>query len=225
MKPFILMLLKIAISLVLILVLFRNLALRPVWEAIRSAQLNWLLAAFSLNALGYLISAFRWQILLAAQDIHLSLWKFDPLLSGGFVFQQFSPLHRGRGYGSGHGYFPGQSVLNQIPGHYPGGTIHRGLGLAGFRTAGGPLGKLFRGRAPVAWVGRGILWGLLLALWGAWQWLKTKEPRGPGFFLKLREKIMLFHETIFYYKSRKLFFVKALGLAFLLQLNSLYSFI
>ena len=35
---------------------------------------------------------------------------------------------------------------------------------------------------------------------------------------------MLFNETIFYYKRKKLFFLKALGLAFLLQLNVIVFF-
>jgi uncharacterized membrane protein YbhN (UPF0104 family) len=68
-----LVLLKITVSLVLIMLLFRNLALRPIWEAIRSAQLNWLLIVFSLYALGYLISAFRRQILLGIDSVLSSL--------------------------------------------------------------------------------------------------------------------------------------------------------
>jgi len=51
------------------MILFRNLALRPIWEAIRSAQLNWLLIAFSLYALGYLINVFRRQILLGIDSV------------------------------------------------------------------------------------------------------------------------------------------------------------
>ena len=68
-----LVLLKITVSLVLIMILFRNLALRPIWEAIRSARLNWLLIAFSLYALGYLINVFRRQILLGIDSVLSSL--------------------------------------------------------------------------------------------------------------------------------------------------------
>ena len=178
MKSSILMLLKIAISLVLILVLFRNLALRPIWEAIRSAQLNGLLVAFSLNALGYLISAFRWQILLAAQDIHLSLWGLTRSYLVGSFFNNFLPSTVGGDMVRAMDTSQASRSLTKSLAIILVERFTGVLALLVFGLLGVLWGSSSGGGLPLlGWVG-GILLGLGLVLWGAWQWLKTKEHKG-----------------------------------------------
>lgn len=215
---------KITISLVLLLILFRTLALRSIWEAIRSAQWPWLLVACSLIALGFLISAFRWQVLLAAQGIQLSLRTLTHSYLVGSFFNNFLPTT------------VGGDMVRAMDTSAACGSVTRSLAiilverftgvfaLLVFGLVGVLWGSSSWGGLPLlGWVG-GILLGLLLALAGVWQWVKTREETGHRFFKALREKIRLFHETIFFYKSKKVFFLKALLLAFLLQFNLIVFF-
>lgn len=60
-------------------------------DAIRSANFFWLIVAFSLHTIGFLLTAFRWQMLLAARGAHFSAWYLVRAVLIGIFFNNFLP--------------------------------------------------------------------------------------------------------------------------------------
>jgi len=61
--------LKITVSLVLLVVLFRQIDFRELWEPVRRASLMWLFVALGIYYFNLLISTWRWHLLLDAQRV------------------------------------------------------------------------------------------------------------------------------------------------------------
>jgi len=72
-------LLKLFISIAMLLLILLYLApLREILAAVSTARLFWLVCSFSLHALGILISAYRWQILIRAVAGMKAVFRSDP---------------------------------------------------------------------------------------------------------------------------------------------------
>lgn len=64
---------------------------RNVWESVRHADIPVAFIFFPLCGLVGLIGAARWRMLLACQEIHISLWQAAKLTLLGFFFNNFLP--------------------------------------------------------------------------------------------------------------------------------------
>lgn len=62
---------KIAVSAALLGFLFSKIDTSRLWASARQASMPWLVAALGVQALALIVSTWRWQILLAAQDVKL----------------------------------------------------------------------------------------------------------------------------------------------------------
>ncbi|MDP2905107.1 MAG: lysylphosphatidylglycerol synthase transmembrane domain-containing protein [Candidatus Omnitrophota bacterium] len=84
-------LVKVAISVILLVVLFRMVGHENIFEVIRSANKPLLLLAFLVYSLGYVLCLFRWDMLLRAVDLRLPLSRVVISFSGGIFFNLFLP--------------------------------------------------------------------------------------------------------------------------------------
>jgi uncharacterized membrane protein YbhN (UPF0104 family) len=62
-----------------------------IWSSLSNFRWNWLPAVFGCIALSILISALKWQVLLAAQDIKISLGSLFGIYMSGLFFNNFLP--------------------------------------------------------------------------------------------------------------------------------------
>jgi uncharacterized protein (TIRG00374 family) len=84
-------LLKVAVSLVLIIILLRSINLNALWEVVRNADPWYLLAAQIVLMLGVVVRAYRWQILVHDQRVDASLRELTSLYFVGFLFNNLLP--------------------------------------------------------------------------------------------------------------------------------------
>jgi hypothetical protein len=74
-KPLLIFLAKSGIAAILLYLLLRNTRYEDFARNLRGISWWWLAAAASLHLIGYLVSAYRWRILLVAQGLQPSLWE------------------------------------------------------------------------------------------------------------------------------------------------------
>src|SRR5687768_14371377 len=87
--------LRPVVSLVLLVVLFARLGAGDVWQMLRSADPIWLGAGLALVVTALVISAWKWQVLLAAQGLRLSLRPLFTSYLVGLFFNNFLPSNIG----------------------------------------------------------------------------------------------------------------------------------
>lgn len=86
--------LAVGILIVVILLLFKVNA-ADIGRAFQQSDMMWILAAGGLHVIGLLLSAYRWQVLLAVHDVKAPLWDLlQSYLIGGF-FNNFLPTRVG----------------------------------------------------------------------------------------------------------------------------------
>ncbi len=92
-KKFFSILLRVGISLILLVLLFKfnKIDLAGIWEIIRGANKVFLAFAFLVFFLNYFLCLLRWSMLLRAADIHLPLKRVIISFSGGIFFNLFLP--------------------------------------------------------------------------------------------------------------------------------------
>jgi hypothetical protein len=83
--------LKIIVSVGLLIFIFSGLDSAAFFEAVGRANPWWLLAALAMMMLGVVIRAYRWQILLAAISVHVSLVELTNIYFIGFLFNNLLP--------------------------------------------------------------------------------------------------------------------------------------
>jgi len=85
--------LRIGISIILFVILFhsKEIDIKSLLGHIRSANKPFLLLAFSLSLLNYILCFFRWNILLKAANIHLPIKRVVISFCGGVFFSLFLP--------------------------------------------------------------------------------------------------------------------------------------
>ena len=87
--------LKVAVSLGLLVVLFSRVDVSRLWGVARSASVVWLLAAIGLYFLMIVASAWRWGLLLEAQNIRLPLRRLTSSFLVATFFNNFLPSNIG----------------------------------------------------------------------------------------------------------------------------------
>ena len=68
-RGYLFLVLKIAVSIILLVVLFRQIDVSRLWETVRQASVTWLLVALGIYAVNLLVSTWRWHLLLHAQQV------------------------------------------------------------------------------------------------------------------------------------------------------------
>ncbi|OGD19792.1 MAG: hypothetical protein A2W03_17485, partial [Candidatus Aminicenantes bacterium RBG_16_63_16] len=217
------LLLKVLISLsILAFILIKQTSLREIGDVLRTVDWRWLALAFSLHAFGLFSSAYRWQILARAQGDEIPLGFLAKSYLVGQFFNNFLPTSFG---GDIVRIWDGSRYSKSLVKSSAIVLVERFTGISVlFLMA--VVGSLFRlemaREIPV------ILAALLLGLLGfglsaafltgfAARFLASLPVRGlPA---KLRDKILLFRETILHYRTQKGPFARAIFWAFLLQLN------
>lgn len=83
--------LRISISIILLIFLFRQVDKKSLFNIIRGANPWLLLSSFLVFGLTYIISLYRWEMLLKAVHVHLSIKRIIISFSGGLFFNLFLP--------------------------------------------------------------------------------------------------------------------------------------
>lgn len=84
-------LIKIAVSVILILVLALNTDIKKIAAVVAVFRLPYIIPVLFLIAAAVLISAFKWQVLLKAQGVKISILKLFKYYTAGFFFNNFLP--------------------------------------------------------------------------------------------------------------------------------------
>jgi uncharacterized protein (TIRG00374 family) len=222
--------LKLIFSLgILAFILIKQTSLKDIWTVLKTINPVWLAVAFCHHAFGLFSSAYRWQILAKAQGDEIPLGFLAKSYLVGQFFNNFLPT----GYGGdivriwdGSRYSKSLVKSSAIV------LVERFTGISVlFLMA--VAGSLFRlemaQKIPVIWaalllgaVGFGLIAAFFLP--GVGRVLSALPLHGlPD---KLRNKTVLFRETILYYRTQPKPFARATLWAFLLQLNVvLYYFL
>jgi glycosyltransferase 2 family protein len=94
-RRYLLMAGKIAVSVVLMVILFRQVDVERLWMSARNASLGWLLAALGVYVINVLASTWRWQLLLNAQGIPVRSQSLLGSLLVALFFNNFLPSNIG----------------------------------------------------------------------------------------------------------------------------------
>jgi len=217
------LLLKILVSFsILAFILFKQTSFGEISQVLRAVDGRWLALAFSLHAFGLFASAFRWQILARAQGDEVPLGFLAKSYLVGQFFNNFLPTSFG---GDIVRIWDGSRYSNSLVKSSAIVLVERitGIMVLFLMAVAGSLFRLEMARdVPV------ILAALVLGLVGfvsialfltgfAARILAALPVRGV--LGKLRDKALLFRETILHYRTQKGPFARATLWAFLLQLN------
>lgn len=218
-----LLLLKLLISLsILAFILIKQTSLKEIGAVLKTADVRWLVFAFSLHSFGLFASAYRWQILARAQGDEIPLGFLAKSYLVGQFFNNFLPTSFGGDIvricdGSRYSRSLVKSSAIVVVERFTGISVLFLLAIAG---------SLFRiemaREIPV------IFAALLLGAVGFGMTAAFFTPLAArliaglplrGFPDKLRTKTLIFRETILHYRTQKKPFALATLWAFLLQLN------
>jgi uncharacterized protein (TIRG00374 family) len=222
-KKLLIVFLKLAVSLaIIVFILTAKTSLRAIGAVLKDADWRWLLLAFSLHGIGLFVSAYRWQILARAQGDECPLGFLAKSYLVAQFFNNFLPTR-----------FGGDIVRIWDGSRYSKSLLRSGAIVLVDRFTGiivlflmALIASLFRldmaRQIPVIWVA--LLLGLAGLLLIAFFFLPVFARRLSGLRLRgilagLRDKILLFRETILHYRTQKGPFLRASFWALLLQLN------
>jgi uncharacterized membrane protein YbhN (UPF0104 family) len=94
-RHYIILALKISVSIALLAILFSRIDVARLWATAKQASIAWLLIALSLYAVNVVLSLWRWQLLLVAQEVSVPV----RLLAGSYLvalfFNNFLPSNIG----------------------------------------------------------------------------------------------------------------------------------
>jgi uncharacterized protein (TIRG00374 family) len=222
------LLLKLLFSFaILVFILIKQTSFRDILAVLKTVNPLWLLIAFSLHTFGLFSSAIRWQILAKAQGDDIPLGYLAKSYLVGQFFNNFLPTNFG---GDIVRIWDGSRYCKSVVKSSAIVVVERFTGISVlFLMA--VVGSLFRlemaQKIPVIWV------ALLLGALGfgatavfflpfAGRLLASLPLR--GFPDKLRNKTLLFRETILFYRTQAKPFLRATLWAFLLQVNVVFYY-
>jgi len=229
-KNLIILLFKLAFSLsVLVFILTTQTSLDKIGDVLQNVNPYWLLLAFSLHAWGLYISAYRWQILARAQGDEVPLVFLAKSYLVGTFFNNFLPTRFG---GDVVRIWDGSLYSKSLIKSSAIVLVERFTGIIVlflFAVAASLFRLDMARQVPVIWVA--LLLGLaglaLIAVFFLPVFARRLTAlRLRGFPDKVRNKILIFRETILHYRTQKGPFLRATFWALLLQLNViLYYFL
>src|SRR5438094_628472 len=162
-RRYVLVALKLAVSLILLWMLFSRIDVDKLWSSTHTASIPWLVAALVIYATSVAASVWRWHLLLDAQDVHVDTNRLAGSYLVALFFNNFLPSNIGG------------DVIRIRDTSRPAGSmtlatavvlVDRGLGLMGLvlvAACGASLaaGGATRGALPIvpAWLWAGFLFG------------------------------------------------------------------
>jgi uncharacterized protein (TIRG00374 family) len=222
-KNLVFLILKLIFSLsILVFILTKLTSLKDIWAVLKEVNPYWLVLSFSLHAFGLFASAYRWQILARAQGDEVPLGFLAKSYLVGTFFNNFLPTR-----------FGGDIVRIWDGSRYSKSLLKSSAIVLVERFTGiivlflfallASLSRIDMARQiPVVWIslllgvfGLALLISFFLPFFGK---LLAAIP-SRGFLDKLKKKIILFRETILFYRTQKALFSQAIFWALLLQLN------
>lgn len=226
MKRTLILLCKIAVSLVLIVYLFSKTDIVTIWMTMKSANISLLILAFFLIALGYLLITLRWQILLNAQGIKIQFWKLTKYYLVGTFFNNFLPTTIGGDIVRTYDVSRSSGSMTQSFAIIMVERLTGVFALIVYAIIGLLLGYSTIGNFPLVWVAGGALVILLfILLCGVIiQGGKQIEDVSVNKISKIKNKINKIFYTLHRYRNKKLCLLKSLVLAFILQFNVIIFF-
>jgi uncharacterized protein (TIRG00374 family) len=222
-RNFLIFALKFIVSFALIAyILIYRTSIKDILQALSGANLFWIFISFSLHALGLLISAYRWQILIRAQGDSVPLGFLAKSYLVSSFFNNFLPTRIG---GDVIRIWDGSRYSRSLVKSSAVIVVERLTGiivLLVFALVASLIRLEMAQQIPVIWVSLllGILGLLLIALFFTPVSKKVLE-RIPdkGIFQKIKPKVFTFRDTALIYRDKKSYFFKALFWALLLQVN------
>jgi len=216
--------LKLAFSLgIIVYLLARYRAeLGDVLPTLSQASWPWLAIAFSLHALGLVISAYRWQMLARALDDEIPFAYLVRSYLVGTFFNLFLPTRFG---GDVVRVWDGSKYSDSVTKATAIVAVERltGVIVLFVFAAGASLLRLdLARRLPVVWAGLALGVAGLAAL--AVFFLPATgrflgRPRGPGLAGRASAKLLLFRSAVLHFRKSPATFARATAWAVLLQLN------
>jgi hypothetical protein len=207
---------------ILAFLLIREVRIKDIPQALKDIDYFWLVLSFSLHALGLLISAYRWQILIRAQGDEVPLGFLAKSYLVGNFFNLFLPTRFG---GDVVRIWDGSRYSETLLKSSAIVVVERFTGvfvLLAFALAASLMRLDMAQNYPIIWISLLIACGGLLTaflfLTPVASFLLDRLP-GKGFWLKAKTKIQEFRRVIFVYKDKKRALFLALFWAFLLQVN------
>lgn len=202
--------------------------LHAIWNALKTANFLWLLVAFSLHIIGFVLTAIRWQMLLAARGAHYSAWYLGVSALIGIFFNSFLPSTVGgdvyRGYSTAKGVGSATEALTVV-------AVERLTGIFALGTFGLValcVGFAHFGKFPVIWAAFGGLLVLFLLFLAAMNHTVAQAIRRllshpemlkiPG-LPKVQAKLKQIYDALCVYKRNTRVMVIAFCLGLLLQAN------
>ncbi len=222
-RNFLLFALKFIVSFGLIAyILIYRTSIKDILKALGGANLFWILISFSLHALGLLISAYRWQILIRAQGDSVPLGFLAKSYLVSSFFNNFLPTRIG---GDVVRIWDGSRYSRSLVKSSAVIVVERLTGiivLLTFALVASLIRLEMAQQIPVVWVSLllGILGLFLIALFFT-PFSKKMLERIPdkGIFQKIKPKVFTFRDTALIYRDKKSYFFQALFWALLLQVN------
>lgn len=209
-------------SSIIAFILLTEVRIKDVPDALKDVRVIWLVLSFSLHALGLLISAYRWQILIRAQGDEVPLGFLAKSYLVGNFFNLFLPTRFGGDVvriwdGSRYSRSLMKSSAIVLVERFTGIVI---LLVFAFAVS---VSRLHMAQSlPVIWISLlvGFL-GLLMALLFFTPFAQVLLMKIPerGVLTKIKAKMWEFRKIVLVYRQKKGAFFRALFLAFLLQIN------
>jgi len=195
---------------------------RDIGNAIRGVDIFWLALSFSLHALGLLISARRWQILIHAQGDRVPLGFLAQSYLVGNFFNLFLPTRFG---GDIVRIWDGSRYSKSLLKSSAIVLVERLTGiivLLLFAVAASLYRLEMTQKYPIVWISLAVSLAGLFCIIGFFlpitETLLNKLP-DRGFLKKIKSKIFEFRQVVLVYREKKRAFGMALFWAFLLQVN------
>jgi len=202
--------------------LFKLTPIEDIGDAIRGIDIFWLTLSFSLHALGLLISARRWQILIQAQGDRVPLHFLAQSYLVGNFFNLFLPTRFG---GDIVRIWDGSRYSKSLLKSSAIVLVERLTGiivLLLFAVAASLYRLDMTHRYPIVWISLALGVAGLFCIFGFFlpltESLLNQIP-ARGLFVKIKDKIFEFRRVVLVYRERKGAFGRALFWAFLLQVN------
>jgi uncharacterized membrane protein YbhN (UPF0104 family) len=94
-RRYALLALKLSVSIILLVVLFSRIDVAQLWDTARRASVPWLVAALGVFGLSTVAAAWRWNLLLKAQHVEITLRSLLATFLVGTYFNNFLPSNIG----------------------------------------------------------------------------------------------------------------------------------
>jgi len=210
-----------SLAIIVFLLIYKT-SVKEILAVLEGVNLFWLALSFSLHAIGLLISAYRWQILIRAQGDSVPLGLLTQSYLVGTFFNNFLPTRFG---GDIVRIWDGTRYSRSLLKSSAIVLVERFTGIV-ILFLFALVASLFRidlaKKIPIIWVALLVgLFGLILVFIFLSPFFSRALQMIPEktFFMKVRQKLGEFRQVILVYRDKKVYLFQAFFWAFLLQVN------